>query len=322
VPVTIEAIGNVTPIASVAVKARLETVITGVHFEDGASVKQGDLLFTLDSRQIETEMRRVEAVIAGAQAQLEQSERDVQRYTELVARNATTLVTLNNAQTQANIARATAASSTANLENLKVQLDYTRIRAPISGRINAASVKVGNFVRPADTTPLAVINQMAPVYVVFSVPQKSLPDVRKALDAETATVEAIIPGEDRRATGHVSMIDNTVDTSTGMVSIRATMPNNDEILWPGTLVRIRLTTRVEDAVTVPSAAVQVSQSGNFLFVIRDGLANVRPIKVERVAGALSVIAEGLEGGETVVTNGQLLLSNGTRVSVRDKAAGS
>ncbi len=322
VPVRIEALGNVVPIASVAVKPRLDTVITEVHFADGARVREGDLLFTLDSRQIEAEIRRVEAVIAGALAQLEQAERDVQRYTELVSKNATTVVTLNNAQTQVNIARATAESNKATLENLKVQLDYARIRAPITGRISAASVKVGNFVRPADTAPLAIINQMAPVYVSFAVPQRLLPDVRHALAAETATVEAIVPGEAQRAPGVVTMIDNTVDSTTGMVAIRASMPNGEEILWPGALVRIELTTRIDDAVTVPSSAVQVSQNGTFVFLVKDGAAAVQRIRVDRVVGDISVVSEGLAGGETVVTDGQLLLSNGTRVAPRGKSAGS
>ncbi|KAB2877398.1 MAG: efflux RND transporter periplasmic adaptor subunit [Pseudorhodoplanes sp.] len=322
VPVRIEALGNVVPIASVAVKPRLDTVITEVHFADGARVREGDLLFTLDSRQIEAEIRRVEAVIAGALAQLEQAERDVQRYTELVSKNATTVVTLNNAQTQVNIARATAESNKATLENLKVQLDYARIRAPITGRISAASVKVGNFVRPADTAPLAIINQMAPVYVSFTVPQRLLPDVRHALGAETATVEAIVPGEAQRAPGVVTMIDNTVDSTTGMVAIRASMPNGEEILWPGALVRIELTTRIDDAVTVPSSAVQVSQNGTFVFLVKDGAAVVQRIRVDRVVGDISVVSEGLAGGETVVTDGQLLLSNGTRVAPRGKSAGS
>ena len=153
VPLRVEALGTVTPIRVVAIKARLETVITEVHFADGAEVKEGDLLFTLDSRQIEAEIKRVEAVITGALAQLQQAERDVQRYTELVAKNATTVVTLNNAQTQVNMSRATARVEQATLENLKVQLDYTKIRAPFSGRISAANVKAGNFVRPSDTGP-------------------------------------------------------------------------------------------------------------------------------------------------------------------------
>ena len=137
-------------------------------------------------------------------AQLEQAERDVQRYGELIAKNATTQVTLNNAQTQVNIARAVAASNRATLENLKVQLDCTEIRAPISGRISAANVKVGNFVRPADTAPLATINQIKPVYVTFGLPQRQLPDLRKALAAETATVEAAAPGETGAPPGQVT----------------------------------------------------------------------------------------------------------------------
>jgi RND family efflux transporter MFP subunit len=322
VPLHVEALGTVTPIRSVAVKARLETVITEVHFADGAEVKEGDLLFTLDSRQIEAEMKRVEAVIAGAEAQLAQAERDVQRYTELVAKNATTVVTFNNAQTQVNMSRALAESNKATLENLKVQLDFTKIRAPISGRMSAATVKVGNFVRPSDTGALATIIQMAPVYVTFMVPQRTLPDVRQALAAESASVEAIVPGERRHARGQVAMVENTVDSATGMVAIRASMPNEDELLWPGTLVTAQLTLRTDQAVTVPSSAVQVSQTGNFVFVVKDNVATVQAVNVARTMGDESIIDRGLQGGETVVTDGQLLLSNGTRVAARERKAGS
>ncbi len=146
----IEALGTVTPIASVAIKPRVDSEIVGVHFGDGAMVKQGDLLFTLDSRAIEAQIRQVEGLLAGARANLEQAERDVARYTELVAKSATTLVTLQNARTQANIWRASVDANTAQLENLKVQLSYCTIRAPIAGRISMAAVKVGNFVRAAD----------------------------------------------------------------------------------------------------------------------------------------------------------------------------
>jgi membrane fusion protein, multidrug efflux system len=322
VPMRLEALGTVTPIKSVAIKARLETAITDVHFEDGAEVKEGDLLFTLDGRQIDAEIKRVQAVIAGALAQLEQAERDVKRYTELVAKNATTVVTLNNAQTQVNMSRALAESNSATLENLRVQLDYTRIRAPIAGRISAANVKVGNFVRPADTTPLATIVQMAPVYVTFMVPQRSLPDVRRAIHAESALVEAIVPGEPKRASGQATMVEPTVDSSTGMAAVRATMPNIDELLWPGTLVTAQMTLRVDDAVVVPTPAVQVSQTGTYVFVVENGVAKVRPVKVARAIDHESVVGEGLKGGETVVTDGQLLLSDGTRVTPRAPKVGS
>src|ERR1700687_25694 len=160
------------------------------------------------------------------------------------------------------------------------------------------------------------IIQRAPAYVPSTVPQKVLPEIRQALAAETATIEAIIPGEQKHANGQVTMIENTVDQATGMATIRATMPNEQEVLWPGTLVTTELTLRIEQAVVVPSNAVQVSQTGSFVFVINDNVAKVQPVKVERTVGELSVIGSGLSGGETVVTDGQLLLSNGTRVNPR------
>lgn len=324
VPVRVDALGTVTPIASVAIKSRLETEITAVHFADGALVHEGDLLFTLDSRSIEAQMRQAEGVLARDRAQLEGAERDVARYTELVAKKATPVVNLDNAKTQADTYRANIRADTAALENLKVQLSYCTIRAPISGRISAAAVKVGNFVRPADTAPLATINQVAPIYVSFTIPQKILPDIRNALAARTASVEAAIPGDQKRASGQVTMIENSVDPATGMAIIRATMPNSDERLWPGTLVTTELILRTEEAVVVPSTAVQVSQTGTFVFVVVDGIAKVQPVKVERRDGLQTVIASGLNGGETVVTEGQLLLSEGTPVNPRPPkaAAGS
>jgi len=321
VPVRIEALGSVTPIASVAIKPRVDSEITGVHFRDGAMVQQGDLLFTLDSRAIEAQVRQVEGLLAGARANLEQAERDVARYTELLAKSATTLVTLQNARTQTNIWRASVDSNTAQLENLNILLSYCTIRAPIAGRASMASVKVGNFVRAVDS-PLATIIQTAPVYVTFSLQQGYLPDLRQALANESATIEAIIPGEPRRAAGQVTMIENSVDAPTGTVPVRATMPNTDELLWPGTLVTVQLTFREEEAVTVPSTAVQMSQTGSYVFLVDNDVATVRPVQVARVLGSESVLASGLEGGETVVTNGQLLLSNGTKVAARPPKVGS
>jgi RND family efflux transporter MFP subunit len=322
VPIQVELLGTVTPIASVAIKSRLESEIIGVHFSDGAKVKQGDLLFTLDGRAIEAQIREVESLLASARAQLEQSERDLERYTELVARNAATQVTLNNTKTQVNVWRSAVNSNAAKLDNLKVQLSYATIRAPISGRASMAAVKLGNFVRPADTAPLGTIIQTAPIYVSFALPQGSLPTLRSALAAETATVRAIIPGDERSADGQVSMIENTVDSTTGTVAVRATMPNSDELLWPGTLVRVRLTFREEVAVSVPPTAVQVSQDGAFVFVVKDGVATVKPVKVARVQEQETIIESGLQGGETVVTDGQLRLTNGARVAPRRGNAGS
>jgi multidrug efflux system membrane fusion protein len=323
VPVRVESLGSVTPIASVAIKPRLDTAIVGVHFRDGQAVKKGDLLFTLDGRALEAQIAQTEGMVARDQAQLAGAERDVARYTDLVAKAATPVINLDNAKTQSEVYKAAIVSDQGLLENLKVQLSYCTIRAPIDGRISAAAVKVGNFVRQADLPAMATINQMAPVYVSFTVPQKVLPDIRQALAAETATIEATIPGEQQRAPGQVSMIENTVDATTGLATVRATMPNEKEVLWPGTLVTTELTLRVEEAVVVPSAAVQVSQTGSFVFVINDNVAKVQPVTVSRTVGNQSVVATGLNGGETVVTDGQSQLSAGSRVNPRAaKAAGT
>jgi multidrug efflux system membrane fusion protein len=317
-PMRLEALGTVTPMASVAIKTRVDSEIKAVHFADGAVVKKGDLLFTLDGRSLEALLAQAEGNAAKSAAQLEGAERDVRRYTELIAKGATPVVNLDNAKTAVDVLRGTVKADQSTVENLKVQLSYTKIHAPIDGRMSIAAAKVGNFSRSADPTPLATINQIAPIYISFSVPQRSLPDVRQALASESGTVEGIIPGEQKRASGQVTMIENTVDATTGMVIIRATMPNENELLWPGTLVSVRLTLRVEDAIVVPSVAVQSSQQGTFVFVVKDGKASVRPVKVARTLDLDSVIESGLEKGETIVTDGQLSLSEGTNVAPRER----
>jgi multidrug efflux system membrane fusion protein len=322
VPVRIDALGTVTPIATVAIKARLESAIVGVHFKDGAHVNKGDLLFTLDCRALDAQIAQTEGTLARDRAQLEGAQRDVTRYESLAAKNASPQQILDTAKTQAAVYRAAIKSDQGLLENLQVQRSYCTIAAPISGRISAANLKVGNFVRQADTTAMATINQLAPVYVTFTVPQKNLPEIRSALTAQTATVEAVIPGETKRAEGKVSMIENTVDATTGMATLRATMPNADERLWPGTLVTIEMTLRSDEGIVVPTNAVQVSQTGNFVFVIDNNVAKVRPVKVGRQVGGETVVFSGLKDGETVVTDGQLRLSNGSHVKPRaPKASG-
>ena len=321
-PVLLSGLGTVTTIASVAVRSRLDNEIVAVHFEDGAKVEKGDLLLSLDTRSLEAQIKQAEGNIARDQAQLDGAQRDVRRYTDLVAKAATPVLNLENAQTQVATFMGALKSDEAALENMKVQLSYCTIRAPISGRISQAAVKVGNFVRAADVAPVAMINQMAPVYVTFTVPQRNLPDVRHAIAAETANVAAIIPGEPRRASGVVTMIENTVDPTTGMATIRATMPNADELLWPGTLVTAQMTLRVEDAVVVPSAAVQVSQKGTFVYVVANGVASVKPVKVARTIGDETVLDDGIDAGAVVVTDGHLLLTDGASVTVRDHKAGA
>src|SRR4029453_2671894 len=236
VPVDVDAIGTVTPISSVALKARLETTIVAVHLEEGAKVNEGDLLFTLDSRQIDAQVEQAEGTLAKDQAQLEGALRDLRPYTDLVAKGSTPQVNLDNAKTQSDTLTATIKADQAVLDNYKVQRSYTQIRAPFAGRISAANVKVGNFVRPADVQPLAVINQMAPVYVTFAVPQRVLVDLREAMAKNGSRVIATIPGRQSSEEGKVAMVENTVDAATGMITVRGVMENGNETLWPGRLV--------------------------------------------------------------------------------------
>jgi RND family efflux transporter MFP subunit len=321
-PITLDVLGTVMPVASVAIKARLETEITAVHFTDGQEVKQGDLLFSLDGSVLEAQTAQTEGVLRRDKAQLEQAERDVKRNSELLTKNAGTALSVENAKTQTDMLRGTIAADEAALKNLRVQLSWTKIYASISGRISAANVKVGNFVRPADTASLAVINQLKPIYVAFAVPQQALAQMKRAMAAGTARVEAKIAGEPKASTGKLAMIDNTVDPATAMVMARALMDNADEALWPGTLVNVALTLRTEQDVAVPAVAVQTSQSGTYVFVVKDQAALMRPVTVARTSGAEVAISQGLAGGETVVTDGQMLLSNGTRVAPRTAKAGS
>ena len=322
VPVDVDAIGTVTPISSVALKSRVETTIVSVHFEDGNKVNQGDLLFTLDARQIDAQIEQAEGMLARDQAQLEGAQRDVRRYSDLIGKGATTQVNLDNAKTQVDILIGTIKADQSALDNLKVQKSYTTIHAPFSGRISAANVKVGNFVRPADTVPLAVINQMAPVYVTFAIPQRVLVDLREAMAAGESRVVATIPGHQQSEQGKVAMVENSVDSTTGMVTVRGIMNNERETLWPGILVATKLIIRTENSVVVPTVAVQRSQSGNYVFVVRDGVAKVQPVKVDRTFQGTSVIAEGLSGDENVVVDGQLLLSDGSRVEPRARKTGA
>ena len=321
VPMEVDSIGTVTPIASVAIKSRIETTIVGVHFEDGARVQEGDKLFTLDARQIDAQIAQAEGTLARDQAQLAGAERDLKRFSDLIAKGATTQVNVDNAKTQSDILAGTIKADESLLDNLRVQKSYTEIRAPFSGRISAAAVKIGNFVRPADLTPMAVLNQMAPVYVTFAVPQRVLGELRDGMGAGLSSVLATVPGNGKSESGKIAMVENAVDAQTGMVTVRGMMDNRSELLWPGTLVNAKLTVRTEEAVVVPSAAVQRSQSGNFVFLIKGGAAAVQPVDVSRTLQGLSVISKGLNGGEEVVTDGQLLLTSGTKVEVRPRKAG-
>ncbi len=315
---SIEALGKVTTFSSVAIKPRIDDEIVGVHFIDGSEVKKGDLLITLDSRTLEAQLQQAEATLARDQAQLEGSERDFRRYSDLVSRGATPQINLDNATTQSDTFRAAIRADEAAVRALQVQLSYCEIRAPIGGRISQAFVKTGNFVRAADAIPIATINQMEPVYLTFVVPQQDLPAIRAAMADGTVSVEAVVEPEVRSSPGQISMIENTIDATTGLATVRATMSNEDELLWPGAIVTARVTLRIEDAVVVPTTAIQVSPTGTYVYVVEDAVALVRPVEVSRSTADEVVIRSGLSGGESVVTDGHLLLSDRTPVRIANR----
>jgi multidrug efflux system membrane fusion protein len=181
--------------------------------------------------------------------------------------------------------------------------------------MSQANIKVGNIAHATDPVPIATINQMRPIYVTFQVAQQDLPAIRAAMAAGTASVEAAAPEEPRASHGEISMVENAIDPTTGLAVVRATMPNEDELLWPGSIVNARLTLDSEDAVVVPTSAVQVSQAGTFVYVVENAVALVKRVVVARANGDETALRSGLAGGETVVTDGHLLLSDGTPVRV-------
>ncbi|HXA70693.1 MAG TPA: efflux RND transporter periplasmic adaptor subunit [Stellaceae bacterium] len=323
VPVRIEAIGTGQPIATVAVKSRVDGEIAEVKISDGQAVKAGDVLFVLDTRAAEAQLRQAEATLAKDRAQLENAKRDVGRYKPLTEKEFVSRQQLDTAQTNAAALEATMLSDQAIIDTFKVQLTYYTIRSPLDGRVGTIALKTGNAVKAQDTISLVTINQIKPIYVSYAVPQRELPGIRAAAGAGTVPVQATVPGDPGApATGKIFFFDNQIDPTTGTISLKAIFDNADERLWPGEFVNVSSTLRVEaEAITVPSSAVQVGQNGSYVFVVKaDNTVEMRPVTVNRTVGNESVIAKGLNGDERVVTDGQLRLTNGSRVEVRTSDA--
>jgi membrane fusion protein, multidrug efflux system len=326
-PVRIDAVGTVQPIATVALKTRVDATIDKILVADGAEVKAGEVLVKLDDRQIQAQIQAAEAALDKDKATLEQNMRDMQRFQDLVQRGAGTQLNYDNARTQVTATRAQIAGDQAQIDNLKVQLGWYTITAPIPGRVGTFSAKQGSIVRAGDNTAtgiLATIAQFSPIYVTFGVPQAELEDLRKAYASKAgAEVQATPQGAREAARGKVAVLDNTVDPTTGTISVRAIFDNADEALWPGELCNVRVTVRTDpDAITIPRSATQSSQIGNFVYVVENGIAHVRPIKIARTQDDVDVVAEGLKGGETIVTDGALLLVDGAKVEVRTADSGN
>lgn len=324
-PWRIDAIGTVQPISTVALRTRVDATVDQVLVADGAAVKSGDVLFKLDARQADAQLKGAQAQLAKDQAQLEQAKRDVARYTDLVARAATPVLNLDNAKTAVATNEAAILGDLAAIDNLTVQLSWYTISAPISGRVGTVAIKAGNVARTGDNSAagaFATINQISPIYVSFSVTQTLLPAIREAM-VKGAEVMATPQGSKKTSKGRLALFENTVDPGTGTIMAHAVFDNADETLWPGQLCNLQVTLRDEPGTVVaPREAIQVGQSGNYVFTIVDGAAHVQPIVAGRSQDGQVVVVKGLEGGETVVVDGGLLLTEGAKVEIRDAQKGA
>jgi len=323
-PLRVDSVGTVQPVNTTSLRTRIDAQVDKIFVADGAKVNAGDVLVKLDSRQIEAQIRQTEATIAKDQTVIEQTGRDLFRATDLFSKNAGPQLNVDNAKTASAAAKATLAADQAQLDNLKVQLSWYTLTAPISGRVGAFSSKAGNIIRAADNTAtgiLATIVQTSPIYVSFSVPQIVLAPLREAVDRGEGVVVATPQGGTRSATGKIAVLDNTIDPTTGTITIRAIFDNADDILWPGQLCNVRVTLKTDpDIVSVPRSATQSGQVGNFVYIVEKGVAKLRPVKVGRFQDGRDVILDGLKGGETVVSDGALLLADGSPVVVRTEDA--
>lgn len=319
-PVRLDAIGTVQTMSMVNVRSRVDTQITEVGFKDGGYVKKGDMLFRLDSRLVETLLKQAEANVARDKALLISAEAELRRAEELAKREFATDQRLDTARAGVATLRASIRAGEAAVDGLKVQLTYYTITAPVSGRIGVAGLKEGNIAKTGDnSTVLVTINQIDPIYVLFSLPQRHLSDIRAAMNSGTAMVLATQHGAPAGVEGKIAVIDNMVDATTGTIQMRAIFDNPEEALWPGALCQVRVTLRVDpEALTVPREAVQNGQNGTFVFVVEDGIARARPVVVDRTIDDRVVLASGLKGDETVVIDGQLLLTEGARTVERNR----
>jgi multidrug efflux system membrane fusion protein len=317
--VQFRAIGRVEPIANVAVRARIGGELTKVGFAEGRSVRAGDILFFIDPRQYEAALRQAEAQLARDQVLLRKAEEDVKRYADLVKKDFVTKEQYDLMVANAESLQATVAADQANADNARLQVAYCTIKAPVSGRTGNLMVKIGNLVKANDDNPLVTLNETRPIYVSFSVPAQLLPAITER-GGDTIAVTATPPeGSGAPSEGTLSFVDNAVDPSTSTILLKATFPNEDERLWPGQFVDVVVTLGEEpNRVVAPSQAVQTGQQGQYVYVVKDdGTAEMRPVKVARMDEIEAVIAGGLAPGETVVTDGQLRLVPGSRVSVKE-----
>src|SRR5215470_8851810 len=318
-PIEIRVIGGVEAYSVVSVHAQVTGQMTAVNFKEGDDVAKNQVLFTLDRRPLEAALMQAQANLTRDIAQAANAKVVAQRYADLAKNGIATTEQLETSRTSAAALDATVEADRAAVESAKVQLQYATIASPIAGRTGALMVHEGNLVRAADTTPLVVINQVAPIYVSFAIPESRLPELKRYMAQGTLAVEARPPNDEAGSShGHITFVDNSVDQTTGTIKIKATFGNEDHRLWPGQFVNVAVAlTKDPSAVVVPTAAVQVGQQGQYTYVVKaDHSIEYRAVVVERTAGLDTVIKSGLKPAETVVTDGHLRIVAGSRVSIK------
>ena len=320
VPLQIRAIGNVQPIATVAVRALAGGQLQRVWFREGDDVRKDQLLFTIDPRPFQAALSQAEANLARDEAQLRNAESEAKRYAELVKKDYVTREEYEKFASGAEAARAVAAADRAAAENARLQLSYCEIHSPMDGRTGSLQVQAGNLVKANDTTPLVTINQITPVYVTFSVPESQLGELRARGLGNVPVMALPQNGGTAIATGKLTFVDNAVNTTTGTINLKATFANQNRALWPGQFVNVAMTLAERaNAIVIPSQAVQVGQRGQYVYVVKNGGGvEMRPITVFRAVDQQSIIEHGLTVGETVVTDGQIRLSPSSKVDVKNK----
>ena len=317
-PVQLKSLGTVTPLNNVAVRSRIDGELVRVSFEEGQMVKQGQLLAEIDPRPYAVSLAQATGAQTESRVQLQNAEVELQRLNDLLDKNYVSKQQLNNQEALVRQYRARLETADASVASAKLQLDYTRIVAPIDGRLGLRKVDRGNLIRSSDPEGLVSITQVQPINVIFTVPET---EVSGLLDAHRAQpllgVEAWDRSEQQRlAQGKLASLDNQIDTSTGTLRLKATFPNTDGKLFPNQFVNVRLAVRtIDQAIVIPDAAIQYGSQVNYVYVVKDAKVSIRPVKPGAADNDRLVILEGLAAGEQVVLEGFERLREGATVRV-------
>ena len=317
-PIFIEALGHVDSITAINIKSRIEGELTGVYFTQGAEVKKADLLFTIDPRPYQAALKEAQATLDQNLANLALASEKVKRYRTLVKDEYYSQIDYETLQANYAATSALVEQNRAQVDGALINLNYCWIYAPIDGMMGLLQVDFGNLVAN-DGSTLSTLNQMAPIYVTFAIPEFQLPQIQKYYTKGTLKVLAAYEDfTDEVFEGKLFMLDNSVDPSTGMITLRALFDNNKRELWPGQFIRTRLILHtVTDAVIVPYTALQLTQTGPVMFVVKDDkTVEQRPVTLGQREDDNIIIIKGIKAGETIVTEGQLNLFPGAKVEVK------